>query len=156
MNLMSSVKYGKFVEAKNIPDYEYRYLRNKYDEFLEQPLEIWQFVPCKLVDGVWVVLEKPQTEFKSLKGSVGDDSLKEYEQAKSLCLFEGLRIEKDTYKQTKRTFYFIKDKRVAHVLEFHSGEIETRFDLKYDYKTIEDLTYFNLELTANTIKNLGL
>ena len=31
-----------------------------YANFLKQKLEIWQVVPCKLVDGVWVVLEEPK------------------------------------------------------------------------------------------------
>ena len=30
-----------------------------YSSFLIQKLELWMFIPCKLVNGVWVVFEKP-------------------------------------------------------------------------------------------------
>lgn len=34
--------------------------------FLKQPLNIGMFVPAKLVDGVWVVLEEPITHYEAI------------------------------------------------------------------------------------------
>jgi len=60
--------------------------------FLSQKLELWMFVPCKLVEGVWVVLE-----FPILKGIPRNASFnakyqndrQEYQEAKDRVLFEG-------------------------------------------------------------------
>lgn len=64
----------------------------KYANFLKQKLQLWMFLPCKLVDGVWVVLEEPE----SLKGYYETDTegmrqeavlRKEYQEAKYRCIF---------------------------------------------------------------------
>ena len=68
-----------------------------YANFLKQPLELWMFVPCKLVDGVWVVLEEPEKyknwinyEYSGTDIGFDDEKLcREYQQAKEKCLFEG-------------------------------------------------------------------
>jgi len=58
-----------------------------YANFLKQPLELWMFVPCKLVNDVWVVLEGPllSVDFWE-KGDISKE-LQEYQQAKERCLF---------------------------------------------------------------------
>lgn len=53
-----------------------------YSKFLKQPLELWMFVPCELVDGVWEVLEEPDCNL-----DIRMDELKKYRQAKERCLF---------------------------------------------------------------------
>ena len=101
-------------------------IRN-YANFLKKPLEIWQFVPCKLVDGVWVVLEKKKPF---------QDNYYEYQEAKSRCLFEG----------------FVYDSKMEY---WYNNDIG--FDEEYiENKTIEDLVKYNLELTASAIKEFGL
>lgn len=57
-----------------------------YANFLKQPLEIWMFVPCKLVGDVWVVLEEPVYTNPSNK-FYNEVYVKEYQQAKERCFF---------------------------------------------------------------------
>lgn len=61
----------------------------KYAKFLKQPLELWMFVPCKLVDGAWRALER-------LNGGMREQDErrhKEYQQAKERCLFDWVEID---------------------------------------------------------------
>lgn len=65
-----------------------------YAKFLQQLLEIWMFVPCKLVDGIWVVLEFPNRTDKQWRDGADMkdefyETVSEYQQAKERCLFEG-------------------------------------------------------------------
>ena len=59
-----------------------------YANFLKQPLELWMFVPCKLVDGVWVVLEEKKPF---------QDNYFEFQEAKKRCLFEGFEVRKGNW-----------------------------------------------------------
>lgn len=59
----------------------------KYGLFLKQILELWMFVPCKLVDGVWVVLEEPVYTEPS-NSYYNADYVKEYQKTKERCLFK--------------------------------------------------------------------
>jgi len=82
------------LELRNYFEYDNREALVKifnYANFLKQLLEIWMFVPCKLVDGVWVVLEKPKETSEGIEAY--DFDCQEYQQAKERCLFEGFRIE---------------------------------------------------------------
>src|SRR5690349_9775881 len=87
--LTSNTAFGDYLNTKNIPDCEYRYLRSKFDELLKQPLELWQFVPCKLVDGVWVVLEEPCLYCFD---ACDIDKCLEYQEAKERYLFDGFEV----------------------------------------------------------------
>lgn len=77
-----------------------KWLRHrKRVEFGKQKLEIWMFVPCKLVDNVWVVLEEP----KENEYCLGDihagyfrQDLKEYQESKERVLFEGFEFKGET------------------------------------------------------------
>lgn len=69
---------------------EYSEIIINYANFLKQPLELWMFVPCKLVDGVWVVLEERLIEnYETDFGLMNDfeNYNKKYYQAKERCLF---------------------------------------------------------------------
>ena len=118
-------------------------------KFLKQPLDIWMFIPCKLVDGVWVVLEEIETgiDLKFHPMSPGNEAskywaeykerVKEYQEAKDRVLFEG--FEKDnsfvTHKSHASFFYPISC--------LHE-------------KSIEDLVKHNLELTPTALKKFNL
>lgn len=74
-------------------------LRN-YANFLKQPLELWMFVPCELVDGVWVVLKEPNKNDTKYQADCEFDyfdeinykkDLQEYQQAREKCLFDGFK-----------------------------------------------------------------
>lgn len=102
-------------------------------EFGKQPLEIWMFVPCKFIDDAWVVLE--DCDCVSDNGCCVKRN--EYEQAKSLCLFEG--------------FELIDEKQNTWVFKFKN---ETWFIQKDE--TIEFLTDMELTLTPTAEKQIGL
>lgn len=127
---------------------------HKYAHFLKQPLTLGMFVPCKLVNGVWVVLEEPV--FTTDIAITELPKVKEYQESKDSVLFEGLFIEKFLYKQTKQTVYEINNMRVGIYLEFYNGETEFNFQLSHDYYSIEDLVKYNLELTPTAEKQIGI
>lgn len=112
----------------------------KYANFLKQPLELWMFIPC---NDNGVVLEEPKTDFKYLKGSVGYDEVKEYNQAKERVLFEGF-----TFKEIKTSYehYYIVNNDKITWLSWNKS------------KTVENLLDYNQEikLTPTAIKQLGL
>jgi len=131
----------------------------KYANFLKQPLEIWQFVPSKLVDGVWVVLEEPDF----MDGSYDDDGngeidkrrykkeLKEYQQAKEACIFEGFKVVTKEFNKTPYKFIQNKDTYV-----YYYDEIKSEWTKVNDYDRIKDLVLYNLQLTASAQKIIGL
>ena len=73
---------------------------DKYANFLRTPLNLSMFIPCKLVNGVWVVLEKP---IFYEQWSVHKDEYpyadwahvqaNEYQEAKDKCIFNGFSLE---------------------------------------------------------------
>ena len=46
---------------KEISLNEFAYVLLSYALLLQQKLSIHQFIPCKLVDGVWIPIEEPET-----------------------------------------------------------------------------------------------
>ena len=68
-------------QLKNAPDAYGQYCKIvNHANFLSQTLNISMFVPAKLVDGEWVVLEEPSHYGKSIETT--RETLKEYETAK--------------------------------------------------------------------------
>ncbi len=89
-------------------------------------------VPCKLVDGVWVVLENPFSPkgFKIEKNSNSKEWFeycKEYQEAKEHCLFEG-----------------------------YDGTIEQLENLIKLKITVENMVKYDLQLTPTAVKQIGL
>lgn len=127
----------------------------KYAKFLKQPLEIWMFVPCKLADGVWVVLEEPYY-YQNYISDPNDDKViiikdygkcEKYQKAKERCLFEGFEYKKG---------------KASHLIEFW---IEDKFLFTYNNSTyhfliigntIENSIKYNLKLTKTAQKQIGL
>lgn len=102
----------------------------RYAKFIKQPLELWMFVPCKLVDGVWEILD-----FPILKGIPRNASFNskyqndcfEYQQAKERCIFNGFNYED-----------------VKEMLSCNS------------HKVVEDIIKYDVQLTATAQKQMGL
>jgi hypothetical protein len=138
--LTSNTAFGDYLNTKNIPDCEYRYLRNKFDEFLKQPLELWQFVPCKLVDGVCIVLEEPVFD-ELLPMNEMDEIYNEYQEAKERVLFEGFEIEKGI----DDDMLYFGDTYLGFISEFTNKN-----------QTIEYLIKYKPKLTQNALKQIGL
>jgi len=59
----------------------------KHANLLSQKLELWMFVPCKKVNGVWVVLEEPFNDGQN--DNYYSSALQEYQEAKDRVLFDG-------------------------------------------------------------------
>lgn len=103
--LISSIKFGYFSKSQVFlggKDYSWYFnVRNNYDYFLMQKLEPWMFVPCKEVDGKWVLLEEPQNflDYQDVYNSCEKDGnlhawyndCKRYQEAKERVLFEGFK-----------------------------------------------------------------
>jgi len=133
----------------------------RYANFLSQKLELWMFVTCKLVEGVWVVLEEPKdwknwqdvyiannTEGKTKDRYTSQLSARrdcqEYQEAKDRVLFEGFKF-KEAEHSTHRSF--IKFPNKSRMLLYP--------DL-WRLLTIEDLVKYNLELTPTAEKQIGI
>jgi len=118
-----------------------------YANFLEQPLELWMFVPCKLVNGVWVVLSTELEEGMTFNEI--DKVNKEYQQAKEKCLFEEFEVI-----EISKNFKIIKNKKLdCQVL---ASQYENHYYLCSEFQIIEDLVKYNLQLTPTAIKQIGL
>lgn len=153
MKLISNTNFGQTLSKYN--DSDYRRIRDSFDNFLKQPLELWMFVPCELVDDVWVPLEEPNHldyKYEKYKGELHfksefhknkySDKYYQYQQAKERVLFDGLEV--------------------VHI-DKHRITIECDF-LQLDYSfvkcgfekqdSIEDLTMFNPTLTQTAINQI--
>lgn len=131
--------------------------KHPYSKFLKQQLEIWMFIPCKLVDGVWVVMEEPN-EDNSKYWNVGldgefnhnqfIDEREEYQEAKDRVLFEGFEYNKHTCQ--------IKDKDDLYFF-FSERYCELYFEGSANYiEYIEEIVKYNLELTKTAKKQIEL
>jgi hypothetical protein len=135
--LISNTTFGSYLRIKNIHDYEYRYLRDNFDCFLLQKLEIWMFIPCKLVDGVWVVLEEP------LPFDYMDEEYKIWCESKERCFFEGIE-----YVEAKKEneYSFLRITQVSSI----------NYPVFWDGVIIEDLVKYKPKLTATAKKIIGI
>jgi len=132
----------------------------KYGLFLKQSLEIWMFVPCKLVDGVWVILEEPV-----IVGYAGSEEmlydaqkmrLEEYQQAKERVLFEGFEF------QEYRNYPTVSNGRLKFIFDEYGCWLEAYDNCEGQrINNIERLTQLNLseehlQLTPTAIKQIGI
>lgn len=122
----------------------------KYAEFLRLPLNISMFIPCKLVDGKWIVLEKPNF-VGSRKSNVA--YCDEYQESQSRVLFEGFELINED-----KTYIYLKSKDIKIIYEKSDRLfiIETSDEFTQYASAIEDLVEYNLTLTPTAIKQTGL
>lgn len=132
--------------------FEYYRLTTKYANFLKQPLEIWQFVPCKLVDGVWVVLSENYSATKDIENKSFTYLSNEYKKAKERCLFEGFELIGNECVLNSNLMIHFLNNEIS--IEEHFEEIITK--LSKPVNTIEDLAKYNLTLTKTAQKQIGL
>jgi len=131
-----------------------------YANFLKQPLEKWMFVACKLVDGVWVVLEEPEkySEWLEYKdkykyGEFYKEKCQEYQQAKERCLFEGFELFPEYLTQGKYTWDI---RKLSFVLCYNlSDDLSDEWVFNTKFKLIEDLVEYNLQLTPIAQKQIN-
>ena len=132
MKLISNTKFGYALLKTTVTDYEYRTIRQYYDEFLSRHLNLGMFVPC-------------DEEGNVLNGRICD--FNKYEQAKERVLFKGFEIIIGKH-PTQHTLFLVSNNEVIG----HKKDWEDTFDLYYE--TIEDLSILDLTLTENAIKQI--
>lgn len=152
-NLISNTEFGFYLESIGVSNSCYRMLRKNFDKLLSQKLEIWMFVPCKLVDGVWVVLE----EYKRTPEELSIDKrnevrliskeeakyFREYQETKERCLFEGVEYV-EAKNKCEYSFLRITQLSPINYPSFWKGLV------------VEDLIRYKLELTPTAQKQIGL
>lgn len=106
-----------------------------YANFLRQRLKLWMFVPCKLVDSIWVVLEIP----KGGMSEQDDRFHKEYQQAKNHCLFKEFEVV-----EMSGGLRIIRDPKAD--CQIFSSYNHEPFYKSNQFETVEDLVKYDLEL----------
>lgn len=111
---------------------------SKHALFLSQKLSLEMFVPCKLVEGVWVVLEEPKEEIEKIQNNFCrrkkedildlysfDLDVKEYKEAKKSVLFEGFNLEIIPETEFTPGYKFIVGKNIRiHVYNLDKCNVE--------------------------------
>ena len=132
MKLISTTDFviQKEKEYQFRDDCEFAYIVRKYANFLKQPLKLEMFVPC---DEYGNFLEEPC----DYKYWIKDDENGAYEgQNEYMCI---------KYQQAKEKVLF------------KGIDLDTaKFHCERNDRTIEYFTFFNVELTPNAIKEIGL
>ena len=167
MKLISNTLFGKYCKSKEKEfsrriDYLdwYEKTRNNFDNFLEQPLKLEMFEPCdedeeilkpQYIAGKEVIYNELVEEFIM-------DKVKEYNEAKEKVLFEGFNLNQKDFSKLESIFCLTKE---CFQITFFTKEKGCFMDnLKtnktYEIKTIEDLIQYNLQLTENAVKQIGL
>ncbi len=150
-NLKSNTAFGDYLETLDISNSAYRMLRSNFDKFLKLKLELWQFIPCKLVYGVWFVLEEPDyTKYANYANSMRyREELKEYQEAKYRVLFEGFIFDAESNQ--------LHNEEVGIHIFFNGLTVEIFSDPDTFYiETIEEITPYQLTLTASAKTKIGL
>ena len=153
MKLTSNTLFGKYCKSKE-KEFKtrleylewYEKTRNNFDEFLEQPLKLENFIVC---DEEGDILEEPTNYEKRLLNMMTEynDEVYTYYQAKVKVLFEGFEIDKNLY---------LVYKNEISIGRFISYENGSKFLFRDNFKTIEDLVEFGFKLTENAVKQIGL
>ena len=112
-----------------------------YAQFLKTPLKLEMFVPC---DEEGDILEEPTNYEKRLLNMMTEynDEVYTYYQAKEKVLFEGIEFRKNG----GVNFLTIKEDTFAFF----------DFNVKFKNLTIEYLIQYDLQLTENAVKQIGL
>lgn len=162
--LISNTAFGHYLRKLNYGNYIA--LRMNYDDFLSQVLELWMFVPCELIDGIWTVLNdtysvKPdRSDYFNDEG--GNPELYQYNvhnwlkynNAKDRVLFEGWKLMQH---EDGSIVIFDKD---SNIIEFSKTGIWI-FD-EYISESIDNLCFYSekeniqFQLTPTAQKQIGL
>lgn len=159
MKLTSISEHSDFLQSLHVADRLKWHLLRIRIAFGRLDLNISMFVPAKLVDGEWVVLEEPKG--KKCCGGIKNDcycrgylqyeeqELIEYQTALSNVLFEGFKIE-----NYENQDYSIKSENI--ILNVFCKQCKKNWFLLKGIETIENILKYNLTLTATAKKQLGL
>jgi hypothetical protein len=148
MRLRSIQEHSDYLHSQVLMSMSERWnLHRKRVEFGRQKLELWMFVPCKLIDGVWIVFEMPKDIVDSDGYVLDEIEFKEYKEAKDRVLFDGFK-----------PFYFISG---TMYLQFKDGHLVGTnqhgiFKIAKEYFIVEDIIIKDIELTPTAQKQIGL
>ena len=111
----------------------------EYANFLKKPLTISMFIPCDKNGNIL-------NEVKEFENSVGSDenynrALRNYKIAKENVLFKGFSIKERNCNNS-----FIKYIENGFIAFYYFNEKSQKFEPNTDFKTIEDLIPYNLEI----------
>ena len=154
---MKLISMTSFVLQRDITDIKQRDSIVKYANFLKLPLKLEMFVPC---DEVGNLLEEPIFHEPNNENEIGNYQIliDEYYEAKAKVLFEGFNLNQKDFSKLESIFCLTKE---CFQITFFTKEKGCFMDnLKtnktYEIKTIEDLIQYNLQLTENAVKQIGL
>jgi len=129
-----------------------------YTNFLTQPLNLSHFVPAIEKDGNWIVLELQSYEFgwmpceeRDKRNDLVTINNEEYRTALSKVIFEGFEVKERSCNDSK--FKYVENGLIAM---YYFNETSKQFEVNTEYKTIEDLIRYNLELNETIIKKFNL
>ena len=133
-----------FVLQRDITDIKQRDSIVKYANFLKQPLKLEMFVP---IDQNGNILEEPkmiekQLGFEEVEIDYDYAEVEVYKKAKEKVLFEGIEFRKNG----GVNFLTIKEDTFAFF----------NFNVKFKNLTIEYLIQYDLQLTENAVKQIGI
>jgi len=155
-NLTSIAEHSDYLSASTYSNSERWISHRKRVKFGKQLLELWMFVPCKLVDGVWVVMktldEKEEWFRNTYDNGWWGDFIKykiEYKQAKEMCLFEGFEIRE--FKGTGDFSIVDKSGLFNPMWKFKS---EQNWRKARGITNVENMVDFNLQLTQTAQKQI--
>jgi hypothetical protein len=125
-------------------------LTGEFAKFLIQKAELWMFVPCKKVDGIWIPLEKPapnnlNESFFKMQQLFHQE--KEYDEAITRVLFEGFTYHKGLDKNNP-DFWFVRNS----TCKIHDYQFEVQ---KLPLENLANMNYI-LQLTPTAQKLIGL
>ena len=110
-----------------------------YAKFLRQPLKLEMFVPC---DEEGNIISKFYSEKENTKNLTFSQLSNQYQIAETKVLFEGIEF----ITNGGVNFLIIKEDTFAFF----------DYNIKFKNFTIEDLIQYNLQLTENAAKQIGL
>lgn len=138
-NLIPVEDYNILIDDKTETSIEYRLQTLDYAFFVKQKLTLGMFIPC---DEEGNKIEQPTTYGERgsfVRGKEHERKIKQFKKAQEKVLFKGFQI-----KEVSNVLISILNKKIIIYFDIQDDTIMVKG--KSYYKTISDLTQFNLEL----------
>lgn len=128
-----------------------------YAQFLKQPLNLGMFFPC---DEEGDILDEPRDYEQRLPNMMTEynDEVYMYKQAKEKVLFKGFDLNQKDLSKLENIFCLTKEYfQISFFIKEKGCFVDNlKTNKTYEIKTIEDLIQFELELTENAVKQIGI
>ena len=153
---MKLISMTSFVLQRDITDIKQRDSIVKYANFLKQPLKLEMFVPLNEYGEILI------NPFACDEDAGSEKELKQiqYNNAKEKVLFENaVFFETKPHFNTKRILISLNNNhtfRIYNQFNYRDGSIEKQYFPNNENLTIENLIQYNLQLTKNAVKQIGL